>query len=148
MRIRATLVLLATGLRWGELTALRVCDVDFDAGTLTVAQVVREDENRRPYIESTEGKSANAFRTITLPPKALKVLRRRAQGKGKPALLFPTPGTRGGTLWRNANFQRTPLAEGEGVRGAAWPDQGADPARAAPQPRKRAHPRGGDRARF
>jgi integrase len=99
-----TLVLLATGLRWGELTALRVCDVDFDAGTLTVAQVVREDEHRRPYIESTEGKSANAFRTITLPPKALEVLRRRAEGKDKLALLFPAPGTRGGTLWRNANF--------------------------------------------
>ncbi|MEU4231192.1 site-specific integrase [Nonomuraea sp. NPDC026600] len=99
-----TLVLLATGLRWGELTALRVCDVDFDAGTLTVAQVVREDENRRPYIESTEGKSANAFRTITLPPKALEVLRRRAEGRAKLGLLFPAPGSRGGVLWRNANF--------------------------------------------
>lgn len=69
-----------------------------------MAQVVREDENRRPYIESTEGKSANAFRTISLASKALAVLQRRANGKGKLALLFPAPGTRGGTLWRNANF--------------------------------------------
>ena len=87
-----TLVLLGTGLRWGELTAQRVCDVNFDAGTLTVAQVVREDENRQLYIESTEGKSVNAFRTITLPPKVLEVLRRRAEGKSKLALLFPAPG--------------------------------------------------------
>ncbi|MFI6900244.1 tyrosine-type recombinase/integrase [Nonomuraea sp. NPDC050394] len=99
-----TLVLLATGLRWGELTALRVCDVDFEAGTLTVAQVVREDEKRRPYIESTEGKSENAFRTLTVPRRALGVFARRAEGKNPLDLLFPAPGTRGATLWRNANF--------------------------------------------
>ncbi|MDF5751105.1 site-specific integrase [Spongiactinospora sp. TRM90649] len=100
-----TLMLLATGLRWGELTALRVCDIDFEVGTLTVNQVIREDEDRQLYIETLEGKSPHAFRTIMLPATALRMLERRVQGRHGEALLFPAPGTRGGVWWRNANFR-------------------------------------------
>lgn len=97
-------LILGTGLRWGELTALRVCDVNIRAATLTVARVVREDENRQPYLDDEEGKSANAFRTIALPATAVRILTTRMAGKAPGDLLFPAPGTRGGLLWRSANF--------------------------------------------
>jgi len=73
-------------------------------GTLTIAQVVKEDENRRLYIATTEGKSENAFRTIAIGVDAAKILLARMEGRALDAILFPAPGTRGGWLWRNANF--------------------------------------------
>ncbi|HEX5493463.1 MAG TPA: site-specific integrase [Mycobacteriales bacterium] len=99
-----TALILGTGLRWGELTGLRVCDINIRARTLSIAQVVREDENRQLYVDTEEGKSPNAFRTIALPPTTVRLLEARMTGRGRFELLFPPPGTRGGTLWRNANF--------------------------------------------
>ncbi|MBH1932759.1 site-specific integrase [Streptomyces sp. AV19] len=99
-----TATILGTGVRWGELIALRPCDVNAQARTLSIMQVVKEDENRQPYICTLEGKSANAFRTIALGPEALRILLARAKGKKPKDLLFPPPGTRGGKIWRNAHF--------------------------------------------
>lgn len=99
-----TALILGTGLRWGEVTGLRVCDVNTRARTLTIAQVVREDEHRRPYLDTEEGKSANAFRTIALPPTAVQILTVRMTGRAPTDLLFPSPGSRSGALWRNGNF--------------------------------------------
>lgn len=85
---------LSTGLRWGETTALRPCDLDLDAGLCAVNQVVKEDENRRPYIASY-GKSPAAQRTIRLPKRASAMLRRRIKGLARQALIFT--GARGGS---------------------------------------------------
>ncbi|MFG2000442.1 tyrosine-type recombinase/integrase [Spirillospora sp. NPDC048911] len=107
-----TALILGTGIRWGELTALRPCDVwihrddqgEITGGLLTIAQVVREDEHRRPYIATVEGKSENAFRTIAIGVDAAKILVARMASRKPKDLLFPAPGNRGGWLWRNANF--------------------------------------------
>lgn len=99
-----TALVLGTGLRWGELTALRVCDVDFSSCTVSIMQVVKEDENRRPYIDTVEGKSPNAFRTVGVGVVGMEILRSRCVGRSRSDLLFPAPGNRGGVLWRNANF--------------------------------------------
>lgn len=108
-----TALILGTGLRWGELTALRRCDVKIQrdeetgeivGGVMTIAQVVKEDENRRPYIATVQGKSGNAFRVIAIGADAATILAIRMEGRADDAILFPPPGTRGGTLWRNPNF--------------------------------------------
>jgi integrase len=97
-------VALGTGLRWGEITALRPCDLDMDARLLTVNQVVKEDENRRPYI-APYGKSPAAQRTIRLPARVIAMLRRRIQGLELRALIFTT--TRGGILTHSGGWYDT-----------------------------------------
>ena len=102
-----TAIILGTGLRWGELTALRRCDINSRSRTLTIAQVVREDEHRRPYLDTEEGKSANAFRTIVLPPTAVRILSARMIGRAPGDLLFPSPASgQKEALWRNADFHK------------------------------------------
>lgn len=95
---------LSTGLRWGEITALRPCDLDLEAGLCTVNQVVKEDENRRPYIASY-GKSPAAQRTIRLPKRARAMLRRRIKGLARQALIFT--GARGGILPSSGSWHTT-----------------------------------------
>lgn len=95
---------LSTGLRWGETTALRPCDLDLDAGLCAVNQVVKEDENRRPYIASY-GKSPAAQRTIRLPKRASAMLRRRIKGLARQALIFT--GARGGILPSSGSWHTT-----------------------------------------
>ncbi|MFL6075443.1 MAG: tyrosine-type recombinase/integrase [Mycobacteriales bacterium] len=108
-----TATILATGIRWGELTALPVRDVkirrrpetgDITGARITITQVVKEDEHRRPYISTEEGKSPNAFRTIEVGEPAAKILAARMEGRAPNDLIFPPPGTRGGRIWRNPNF--------------------------------------------
>lgn len=67
-------VALTLGLRRGELLGLRWSDIDFESGTLTVAQQVSEDENRHvviaPYTKSKQ-------RTLPLPSDLAERLRQR-----------------------------------------------------------------------
>lgn len=100
------MVLLAgfASLRWGELSALRRCDLDPVAGTVSV---------RRQHVELDTGqlivtppKSVAGARTVALPPAIVSTVRDYLEaGKDQPpdALLFT--GTRGGTL-RRSNFRR------------------------------------------
>ncbi|MCM2427345.1 tyrosine-type recombinase/integrase [Streptomyces sp. RKAG337] len=62
-----------TGMRWGEYTALRMCNVDLDAGLVYVREVVIDDHGklRRQAIP----KSAAGLRTVPLTPKALDALK-------------------------------------------------------------------------
>lgn len=59
-----------TGMRWGEYTAMRRCNVDRDAGLAYVREVVIDDDGvlRRQAIP----KSAAALRNVPLTPKALE----------------------------------------------------------------------------
>jgi integrase len=109
-RYRA-LVLLATfaSLRWGEITALRRCDIDLDAETVRV---------RAAYTERSTGeiilgppKSGAGRRVIGIPQAIVPDLKRHLAIYAKPepgALAFP--GARGGPL-RRSNFNRS----------AGWP---------------------------
>ena len=107
---------LNTGLRRGELLALRMSDVDFDKAELQVSRSL-EETKAGLRVKKTKTKQN---RTIDLPPNAIAVLRERrrkvlemrmALGLGKPnadTLLFaepdgsPTPPRRLTTRWREA----------------------------------------------
>lgn len=95
---------LGTGLRWGELAALRPCDLDLDAGLLAVNQVVKEDEHRRLYL-APYGKTPAAQRTIRLPARVVAMSRRRIGGVAPRALIFT--GARGGILASSGGWHQT-----------------------------------------
>jgi integrase len=103
-RFRA-LVLLATfaSLRWGEAIALRRCDIDLEARTVSI---------RRQYIELSDQlilgppKSRAGLRTVGIPKTIIRVLREHLGayvGPQKDDLVFT--GARGGVL-RRGNFRR------------------------------------------
>jgi integrase len=103
-RFRA-LVLLVTfaSLRWGEAIALRRCDVDLDARTVSV---------RRQYVELTgqlvlgPPKSRAGTRTVSIPAAIVPALLEHSDryvGAEETSLLFTGP--RGGVL-RRGNFRR------------------------------------------
>jgi integrase len=108
---------LATGLRRGELLALRLSDVDLDNATV---RVERSLEETKAGLRFKEPKTEHSKRTISLPPNAIGVLReyrrkllerRLALGQGRPddnALLFgeldgaPRRPDQLSWLWRSA----------------------------------------------
>jgi integrase len=91
---------LARGMRRGELLAIRLCDVDFDAGSL---RVERSLEETATGLRFKPPKSKHGRRTISLPASAVTVPRahwrqqlefRLALGIGKPeldTLIFSNP---------------------------------------------------------
>jgi integrase len=104
-RFRALVLLAAfAGLRWGEVTALRRCDIDIDAGTVTV---------QRQHVQLDTGvlivgppKSRAGIRTIVMPAVIVPEIREHLAGytgKDQDALVFT--GARGGAL-RRSNFRR------------------------------------------
>jgi integrase len=72
---------IATGLRRGELLALRWTDVDETAGTLTVARALARSSAGGYAI--AEPKSRRAHRTIALPALARDALRRQAETQAR-----------------------------------------------------------------
>ncbi|MEV4159029.1 tyrosine-type recombinase/integrase [Nonomuraea dietziae] len=89
-----------TGLRFGEITALRPCDVDTTRRLLSVAQVVKEEEDPvRHLVIATYGKSDMALRTIRIPDSVTFVIRRRSKTVARDGLLFTAP--HGGILHTN-----------------------------------------------
>ncbi len=95
-----TVLAVGTGLRRGELCALRWSDVDLDAGRLTVSQSLEQARGQEPRFKPP--KTARGHRSISLAPSVVAALRehRKAQlalrlrlGLGKPpadALVFTT----------------------------------------------------------
>jgi integrase len=62
-----------TGMRWGEYTALRMCNVDLDAATVKVKEVLIDDRGkirRKPAPKSKAG-----FRTVPLTPAAVAAVK-------------------------------------------------------------------------
>jgi integrase len=109
-RYRA-LVLLATfaSLRWGEVTALRRCDIDLDAGTVRVRAAYAERSTGELILGPPKSKAGR--RIVGIPRVILPELRRHLAAFARPdpsALAFP--GAKGGPL-RRGNFNRS----------AAWP---------------------------
>jgi integrase len=117
-RLHAIVVLdLATGMRRGELLALRLSDVNLEAATVRVERSLEETKNGLRF---KEPKTKQGRRTISLPPHAVDVLREHrrklletsmALGLGTPegdTLLFaepdgsPTPPNRLTRRWQVA----------------------------------------------
>lgn len=67
------IIVAATGMRRGEVLGLRWCDVDFDAGTISVRQTV-VDVRGKPYIKATP-KTRAGQRTIPIQTIILDELR-------------------------------------------------------------------------
>lgn len=65
---------LTTGMRLGELLGLAWSDVDLDAGTVTVRQVLVDDDDGMPVVRP-EPKTKSSRRTIPLPPETVEALR-------------------------------------------------------------------------
>ena len=82
-----------TGLRWGELAALRVGDIDLDRGTLTVARAMTTDRVGK-LIESTT--KTKQTRTIPLVDPLPRLLAPVMAGREPEALLFTS--AKGGVL--------------------------------------------------
>lgn len=66
-----------TGLRWGELAGLRLCNVDLDKGRLEVREVVEDVKGKRMRKEYP--KSDAGLRTVPLTPIAVEALREHLQ---------------------------------------------------------------------
>jgi integrase len=93
-RYRA-LVLLACfcGLRWGELAALRRCDIDTEAGTVRVVRQLSEVNGRPPFFGPP--KSCAGKRTVVMPPTILPDVSCHLASFTQPdadALAFTSPG--------------------------------------------------------
>ena len=92
-----------TGLRWGEMAALRVCDVDPLRRRMHIARSVTEDNGRLIFDTTKTGEA----RTVPLPRFLAEQIAVSVAGKGTDDLVFE--GTRGGVL-RNGNFNRRTFA--------------------------------------
>jgi integrase len=107
-------LLVLTGLRVGELLALRWQDVDLEAGFLRVRQTVYEGHFDEP-------KSRSSARTVPLSSKVIEILSRR-----KPAVLDPTRlifATASNTPLSRRNLlnrQLRPTSMGLGLVGINW----------------------------
>jgi integrase len=103
-RYRALIILAAlSGLRWGELAALRRCDLDLAAG---VVRVPRKVAQVRGGLAFGPPKSEAGNRTVALPAAAVSVLRPHVLqyvAADQEALLFT--GGKAGIL-RTSNFRR------------------------------------------
>jgi integrase len=105
-----------TGLRWGELTALKVKDLDLTSGpaTLTVRRAWKSngrgefalEQHGRFYLGKP--KTRESRRRITLAPLVVAVFERAVAGRGQDDLVFGAP--RGGRLdqgnWYESRWQR------------------------------------------
>jgi integrase len=80
----AVTVAIGSGLRRGELLALRWCDVDLEAGTVRVARSLEsvavhdpdDEEKRKPELRFKDPKTAGSRRLIPLPAFAIDRLKR------------------------------------------------------------------------
>ncbi|MGN6445717.1 tyrosine-type recombinase/integrase [Amnibacterium sp.] len=88
-----------TGLRWGEMAALKVGRVDFARRRLEVAEAVSDP--RGVLVWSTP--KTHERRTVAFPALLVPLLQARCAGKGRDALVFA--GADGGVL-RNGNWRQ------------------------------------------
>ena len=110
------LVTVGTGLRWGELTALKVKDLDLDVPvpTLSVRRAWKRngqgefemEQHGRYYLGKP--KTRESRRRITLAPTVVAALQRATKGRTSEDLVFGAP--RGGRLdqgnWYESRWQR------------------------------------------
>ena len=92
------LVLAYTGLRWGEATALRVCDIDFDRRRIDVRRAF-SDVGGRVVLGTPK---SHQSRTVPLPRFVAVELAAGIDGKRPDDLVFTMPG---GSIMRLSNWR-------------------------------------------
>lgn len=102
VRHHGTLVRVAAycGLRWGEVAALEVGDVDLRARRLRIQRAQVEVSGR---IEIKAPKSRHGRRRVPIPGRLVEELREQTEGRPASALLFPSPE---GERLRASNWKR------------------------------------------
>jgi integrase len=103
------LAAVGTGLRWGEITALKVKDLDLEAAvpTLRVRRAWKRSGRGEFAVEGDRGaylgtpKTKLSRRQITLAPPVATVFRRAVERKGPEDLVFTAPE---GGPWNRHNF--------------------------------------------
>ncbi len=113
------------GLRWGEVAALRIGDLDLLARTLTVTETVTRDEHGRPNLGPPKSEAGN--RTMSLPQALVGILAEHLAymcltAADADSFVFPAPG---GTVWSYANYRRRmwqPAASKAGLAGVGFHD--------------------------
>ena len=89
---RRLAVLAYTGMRRGELLALRWRDVDLDAATITIRRSAGPSATRAESAEITEGDTkTNKPRVIDIDPGTVEVLRAWKRERGALALALAAP---------------------------------------------------------
>lgn len=103
----ATDLLIATGIRIGELLALRWVDIDLEATppTLTVSGTLVEVKGR-PLSRQDFPKTDGSNRVLSLPAFAVSVLRRRRSEAGEAEDTAPVFPSKTGGWFYPANFAR------------------------------------------
>ena len=88
-------------LRWGEATALRVCDVDFLRRRVELTRNAVHVRGKMIVGTLKSGKS----RTVALPVEVVDAIAETAEGKGRDDLLWPAPLA---TAY-NGGYRRSPM---------------------------------------
>lgn len=91
-------MLTGTGIRTGELLALKWEDVDLIDCKVTIRRTVAIDEDGKSFVQEIP-KTDDSTRTLLLPPHVVKMLARRAR---ESEFVFPSTT---GTFWHPANFR-------------------------------------------
>lgn len=83
--------LAGTGMRWGEMAALRVGDLNLDAtpANVRITRAVKRDERSRSYVGPT--KTRAGVRTVSIGDVLARQLREHVKNKPLDALLFTSP---------------------------------------------------------
>lgn len=89
-------IMMLSGLRRGELTALTWNDVDLEARTITVNKVIEYDSNGVPSLRHVT-KSAAGMRTVDIPQKLVDYMRKMPHNN-----LLVIPSARGGVMTESA----------------------------------------------
>ena len=107
-------LLLGTGLRWGEATALTPADLDLDA-TTPILRVTRAWKKGETGVYLGSPKTRRGRRTVALPDWLVPILREQVQGKSSDGLLFT--GKQGGRVQAQHFRERVwaPALERSGV---------------------------------
>jgi integrase len=111
------LMLLATGMRWGEAAGLPVRAVNFDRGTVSIMQVLRKENFKWKVIPRP--KTKDGYREIPVPAQVMKIIETRCGSRDRDAFVFTAP--KGGH-WRYEVFyddrwtKIRKLAETNGLR--------------------------------
>lgn len=86
---RAVMLALHAGLRVGEICALRVCDIDYLAGTIHICRAVqRMTLNGRSQLLVQRPKSDSSERIVPLHPELLRLLRKITTGMPSDAYIM------------------------------------------------------------
>ena len=122
--------MLGTGVRIGEVLAVRGCDLDLegvpvvDGDELRAVPIVAITGNvvrhRGKGLHRHAGKTETSLRIVPLPRFVVDMLAKREQ-HGSEVPVFPAAAARGGFNWKDPNNMSTYIREARQAAGMDWP---------------------------